>query len=304
MTKVPIVGGLIVIDKPCGITSHDVVDRVRQAVRIRRVGHAGTLDPFATGVLPLLLGPCCRLMRFFSGLDKSYRGTIRLGAQTDTCDVTGKVIEEAPYRHITEHDLQRTFLALEGDRDQVPPMFSARKVEGQRLYKLARKGIEVDRPSRRVRIHALRLLSWDREAGLARFEASVSSGTYIRELADAIARELGSRGHLTDLRRTAVGPYLEADAVALRGEGSEEALLKDLIPADKILGWMPAITLTQKEERSIRNGRVLERSPPREKGPVRLLTRGGELLAIGEPTPTGIQPRIVLPPYTRGSDGT
>ena len=202
--------GFLLVDKPVGPTSHDVVDAARRALRTRKIGHAGTLDPFASGLLILAVGKMTKEVSKFVGLDKSYDATLRLGATSDTMDRTGKVERKdcAPVS-------RETFaLALEGFRgaiDQVPPMYSAKKVGGKKLYELAREGKEIERKPVRVTIHELELVeyAWP----VAKIRTRVSSGTYIRALADDIGKALGCGAYLEELRRTRIGSFDVKDAV-------------------------------------------------------------------------------------------
>lgn len=202
--------GFLLVDKPVGPTSHDIVDVARRALRTRKIGHAGTLDPFASGLLILAVGRKTKELSKFVGLEKEYLAKLRLGASSDTMDRTGSVVEQdcAPVpREAFEAALER----FRGVIDQVPPMYSAKKVGGKKLYELAREGKEIDRKPVRVTIHALELLSY--AWPFAEIRTRVSSGTYIRALADDIGRSLGCGAYLEELRRTEIGPYKTADAV-------------------------------------------------------------------------------------------
>ena len=203
--------GFLLVDKPVGPTSHDVVDAARRALRTRKIGHAGTLDPFASGLLILAVGAATKEIATFVGLDKRYDATLHLGATSDTMDSTGKVERKecAPVARAT------FALALEGFRggiDQVPPMYSAKKVGGKKLYELAREGKEIERKPVRVTVHELELA--DYAWPIAKIRARVSSGTYVRALADDIGRALGCGAYLEELRRTSIGAHDVKDAVA------------------------------------------------------------------------------------------
>lgn len=202
--------GLLVLDKPKGWTSHDVVERVRRLTRIRRIGHAGTLDPMATGVLVLLVGPATRLAEFLLGHDKRYRAVIRLGITTDTDDAEGRVLAERPVE-VSQKDFEEALRSFEGEILQTPPAFAAIKQGGERLYEKARRGERVTPPPRRVRIDALHLIAWN--PPWATVEVACSAGTYIRALARDIGERLGCGAHLADLRRLASGPFTLADAL-------------------------------------------------------------------------------------------
>jgi len=205
--------GIIIINKPSGMTSHDVVNFVRRKFNMRRVGHAGTLDPLATGVLVILLGKSTKLFVQFVNFKKAYQATMMLGTATDTADILGKIIQQKPYGHISEEDLERSFESFRGEIEQVPPMVSAVKVNGQKLYSLARRGIEVERPARRINIS--RLLLEEFHAPEVRFKLECSKGTYVRQLADDIGKQLGCGACITQIKRTVVGDFTLEDAVQL-----------------------------------------------------------------------------------------
>ncbi len=205
--------GIAIINKPSGITSHDVVSRVRRIFNMRRVGHAGTLDPLATGVLVILLGKSTKLFDKFVAFDKAYAATLKLGTQTTSADITGTVIEQKPFEDITREQIVETLDQFLGESDQFPPMVSAVKFKGERLYKLARKGVVVDRPSRRIRIDALKLVEF--KLPEVRFYLECSKGTYVRTLAEDVGQRLGCGACITQIERTKVGPFIIEDAVRL-----------------------------------------------------------------------------------------
>jgi tRNA pseudouridine55 synthase len=205
--------GIIVVDKPSGMTSHDVVSRVRRKLNMRRVGHAGTLDPLATGVLIMLLGKATKLFDQFVTFDKAYAATLRLGTQTTSADITGEVIDLKPFEHITQMQVENVLLEFIGESQQMPPMVSAVKYKGERLYKLARKGIVVDRPVRKIRIDVLKMISF--EAPHVRFYMECSKGTYVRTLAEDVGVKLGCGACITQIERTHVGKFRLEDAVKL-----------------------------------------------------------------------------------------
>jgi tRNA pseudouridine55 synthase len=205
--------GIAIINKPAGITSHDVVSRVRRIFNMRRVGHAGTLDPLATGVLVILLGKSTKLFDKFVAYDKAYAATLRLGTQTTSADITGTIIEQKPFEDITEDQVTETLKQFVGESDQFPPMVSAVKFKGERLYKLARKGVVVDRPSRRIRIDALQLVEF--KLPEVKFYLECSKGTYVRTLAEDVGQRLGCGACITQIERTKVGPFVIEDAVKL-----------------------------------------------------------------------------------------
>ncbi len=201
--------GFLLIDKPIGPTSHDIVDTVRRALHTRKVGHAGTLDPFASGLLILAVGSKTKELSKFVGLDKAYEATLRFGATSDTMDRTGK-IEQKECAGISKEELEAVLKKFRGEIDQVPPMYSAKKIGGKKLYELAREGKEVERKPVCVTIHELELVSFAWPTAVVR--TRVSSGTYIRALADDIGKMLGCGAYLEELRRTAIGSYKVEDA--------------------------------------------------------------------------------------------
>lgn len=205
--------GIVIINKPAGITSHDVVSRVRRIFNMRRVGHAGTLDPLATGVLVLLLGKSTKLFDRFVAFDKAYNATLRLGVKTTTADITGKVIGQKSYEHITQIQVEQILQRFVGELQQMPPMVSAVKFKGQRLYKLAREGKEVARTSRKIRIDKIKLL--DFHSPEVKFYMECSKGTYVRQLAEDVGDILGCGACIAQIERTKVGPFVIEDSVTL-----------------------------------------------------------------------------------------
>lgn len=197
--------GILIVNKPGGMTSHDVVDFVRKKLNIHRVGHAGTLDPIATGVLLILVGRCTKLFNRFSSFDKSYSATLTLGQRTTSGDCEGKVIQTQDYTHITEEKVKDVLRSYIGRVYQTPPMISALKHKGKRLYSLARRGIEVARQARPVEIKDLRLLEFSLPR--LKFYLRCSKGTYVRQLAEDIARDLDCVGHISEITRESVGPF-------------------------------------------------------------------------------------------------
>lgn len=275
------VDGVLVVDKPAGVGSTDVVRVVRRASRQKRVGHTGTLDPGATGVLVVCLGRATRLVRFLQAGRKTYRAAAVLGVETTTQDASGEVVAERPADGVTEAAVAAALERWTGEVEQVPPMVSALKVGGERLYEKARRGEEVERPPRRVTIHELRML--DFEPGTqARFSFLVtcSSGTYVRTLAHDVGRALGVGASLTDLRRLANGPFAvdEAhplDEVAARGE---DGSLVDIVltMADAVRG-LPAVEVDRDAALDAATGRPLPAAGV--DGPFALL-HAGELVGV------------------------
>jgi tRNA pseudouridine55 synthase len=305
--------GALIIDKPEGSTSHDVVARVRRATGTRRVGHAGTLDPFATGVLVCCIGRATRLVQFLVGLDKEYIGTVRLGYATDTQDGTGKQI--TPLRSSNElslEELHRVLNQFTGPQLQTPPMFSAKKVAGERLYRAARAGREVERDPVSIIVHSLRLIEDEgpplnvNEGGTRDFRVHVrcSSGTYVRTLAHDIGEKLGLGGHLVKLRRTKVGHFRLGDALTLDNVETMERddLRNALISPSEMLSHLPVVVLDEEETKRVTNGRVLSLTRERaaavetDAQTLRLCDSKGTLIAIGyfDPAAGLLNPRVVL----------
>ena len=215
--------GFLLIDKPAGMTSHDVVDRVRRATGERTVGHAGTLDPFATGLLIVAVGRACtKRIAEFVGMDKEYIATLKLGATSDSGDLTGVItpVDDKMFRSAQHDNLHEVLTSLIGPQLQTPPMFSAKKIAGKKLYELAREGKTIERQPVPVTIYALAVLDPGSVAGMTgsdtiTFRTKVSSGTYIRTLGEDIAKQLGTGGYLTALRRTTIGKFSVNDAISL-----------------------------------------------------------------------------------------
>lgn len=232
--------GLLLVDKPLRLTSHDVVARIRRLSGIRRVGHAGTLDPLATGVMLLCLGRAARLLEYLVGLPKSYRAVVRLGATTATYDAESDVVATRPFSHLTPADIEAALSQFKGDIQQQAPAYSAIKKDGQPLYKLARQGEAVEAPTRTVTIHRLQPVAIDLPEVV--LDVDCSSGTYIRSLAHDLGQALGCGGYLAGLRRTAVAHFTLAEAVAL------DALTADnwvtyLQPPDTAVAHLPRLDL-------------------------------------------------------------
>jgi tRNA pseudouridine55 synthase len=227
--------GVVVVDKPAGITSHDAVDRVRKLLGERKAGHTGTLDPMATGVLPVCVGEATKIASFLAGDDKVYEVTMRLGVRTDTLDMTGRVLAEQEPR-VTEADVKAVLAAFAGKISQVPPQYSAVKVGGKALYKWARKGVRMEVPAREVEIREILLQGI--EMPFVRFTVSCSKGTYVRTLCADMGDRLGCGAALEGLRRTASGIFREENAVRLDGdsdEGIRMRLQQGLIPMSRAL---------------------------------------------------------------------
>lgn len=215
--------GIFIIDKPMGITSHDVVNSVRRKLGIRRVGHAGTLDPIATGLLIVLVGKVTKSFNKFVNFDKEYFATLTLGSSTDTGDAQGKVVKSEPFEHITQERIEGVSKKFIGDIDQIPPMVSALKYKGQRLYSLAKKGITVPREPRKIKIYSLEIKKF--YPPNVDFQVTCSKGTYIRKLGEDIGEALGCGAHISRIRRIAIGPFRIEEAIKL--EEVNESLLRN-----------------------------------------------------------------------------
>ena len=271
--------GIIIIDKPQEWTSNDVVSRLRRVFNTRRIGHGGTLDPMATGVLPVFVGRATRGVEFFEHAEKVYETTIRFGLTTDTEDITGKTLTECE-ASLTREDLEAVLPRFRGDIMQVPPMYSAIKVNGQKLYDLARKGREVERQPRPITIHELQLLEFG--GNEARLRVRCSKGTYIRTLCKDIGEALGCGGCMAALRRVQAGEYTLEGSIPLRqlldiserGEDVEHLLR----PVDTMFASHPALRLTEKQARLVKNGGAF--SSDCQDGTYRVYAPDGEFLAL------------------------
>jgi tRNA pseudouridine55 synthase len=274
--------GLAIVDKDAGWTSHDVVARCRRVFGERRVGHAGTLDPDATGVLLVGVGRFTRMLRFLTGLSKSYEGEVVLGAATSTLDASGEVTGRWDMRAVTLEDVRRAASALSGRVEQVPPMVSARKVGGRRLYQLARAGVEVERSARPVTIDRFDVGPGPSSCpGVFRIEVDCTTGTYVRVLAADLGTALGGGAHLRSLRRTRVGSFGLGEAYRLDALGPE-----DLLPPAQALRDLVQVEVGAQVARAVAHGLALDKvaiGAPGD-GPWALVNRQGALLAVYEAT--------------------
>jgi tRNA pseudouridine55 synthase len=284
--------GALVVDKPAHITSHDVVARVRRVLRERRIGHLGTLDPLATGVLVLLTGNATRLARFYRNRQKCYEGTIRFGHSTDSFDSTGQPTSPDIHPKLEALQVQELFESFRGEYLQTPPAHSAKKIAGKRAYQLARKGIQPKLQPILVSIHQLELLQV--RGPEVEFRTRVSSGTYIRSLAHDMGRKLGTGAHLTGLRRTAVGEFTDKDAISLLRLEREPDAQTPFVPVEDLLPEFGTVDVPSSKLASTRNGNTicLDCSEPW----VKLVTVSSGLVGIGERVGEGIyHPVIVFP---------
>lgn len=266
--------GILIVDKPAGWTSQDVTAKLRGVFRERRVGHGGTLDPMATGVLPVFFGRATRAVPFFEAAEKEYIAEIRFGLRTDTQDITGNVLEECPAA-VTEEAFRAALSSMLGPQMQTPPMYSAVKVGGKKLYELARKGQEVARIPRPIELRELEMLSFHRDR--ASFRVLCSKGTYIRTVCDDLGRRLGCGGCMSALRRTKAGCYGIETAISMERILAGDA---ELLPVDSLFAACPAVTLTEGEARLCRNGNAFPR-PGLPDGDYRVYGPEGEFLMLG-----------------------
>jgi tRNA pseudouridine55 synthase len=312
--------GVLIVDKPAGLTSHDVVARVRRILREKRVGHTGTLDPFATGVLVVLVGRATRLAQFLSGADKEYKAVIRLGFATDTGDATGKRVNDASEflakaqstQSLSGEDIESALAGLRGEIDQVPPMYSAKKHKGRKLYELARRGEAIERAVVRVTIHEFEAVkhnsqlltqNTDETCDLA-VRVVCSAGTYVRTLAEDFGKRLGTGAHLVALRRTRAGEFRIETAITLddlqkRADAGTLALV--LLSPDAAVSRTPFLDLDVAAARRARNGMDVSVSVEvgakwAEGERVRMRDEDGNLIAVGffEATKRLLHPRVVV----------
>lgn len=267
--------GILLIDKPKGMTSHDVVSRVRKHLHIKRVGHAGTLDPMATGVLVVLVGKATKLSDYLLNKDKRYQAGILLGYETDTYDMEGEVLRRCE-PSVSEEDLKKILLQFKGKQMQLPPMYSAIKQNGKKLYELAREGINVERKSREIELFSLSLISYD--GSKAFIDVHCSKGTYIRSLAHDMGGALSCGACLFFLRRTASGQFCIGQAVSIdqleRGEFS-------LIPTHSVLPY-PSITVEGETERKIRNGTAVPSTQEYVSERIKIFSEAGAFLCVAK----------------------
>ena len=269
--------GIVIIDKPEDWTSQDVVSKLRGVFKTRRIGHGGTLDPMATGVLPVFVGRATRGVEFFEHAEKTYEAVLRLGISTDTEDITGTVLEEREVS-VTEEVFLAALDAFRGEIQQIPPMYSAIKINGQKLCDLARKGREVERKPRTITIHRLDCLEFT--GNTARLLVHCSKGTYIRTLCKDIGESLGCGGCMESLRRVSAGEYTIENAIPLAEVVASENPEQFLLAVDSMFRNYPAVTLTEKQEKRCRNGNSF--SIAMEAGTYRAYSQAGEFLMLAK----------------------
>lgn len=281
------ISGVLVVDKPIGMTSHDVVNAIRFGTGIRRAGHTGTLDPRASGVLVILVGPAVRLSEYVSASDKRYQAIIRMGASTDTFDADGRFTRQLqPSINVTEQQFEETLKNFVGEIEQTPPPYSAVKVRGRRAYDMARRGEPVALPPRKINVYHLEVLEWAPPEVVV--DVHCSSGTYVRSLANDLGEALGTGAYLVGLRRTKSGRFSLRDATPLRK--LQEAFragnwYQYLIPAAEALGDWPAVELNPDEVEAVKHGHRIPANPADRPG-INNLVRGvsmaGELVSLME----------------------
>lgn len=281
------ISGVLVIDKPIGMTSHDVVNAVRFGTGIRRAGHTGTLDPRASGVLVILVGPAVRLSEYVSASDKRYQAIIRMGASTDTFDADGRFTRQVqPAINVTEQQFEDALKNFVGEIEQTPPPYSAVKVRGRRAYDMARRGEPVALPPRKINVYHLEVLEWAPPEVVV--DVHCSSGTYVRSLANDLGEKLGTGAYLVGLRRTKSGRFSLRDATPLRK--LQEAFragnwYQYLIPAAEALGDWPAVDLDPDEVEAVKHGHRIPANPADRPGLnnlVRGVSMAGELVSLME----------------------
>lgn len=289
--------GVLYVDKPVGPTSHDAVGRARRSLGERRVGHTGTLDPFATGLLILLVGPATRLAETFAGLEKRYRATVRLGVETDTADHTGEVVSTTDLASVfpdglTEDQLEACLARQRGTIDQLPPKYSAKKIDGEAAYRRARRGEAVELEPSRVTIHELvcsRLAPPEVDIDLR-----CSTGTYVRSIGRDLGADLGVGGHLTALRRTGIGPYSVTDAIPWSALEDPSQAQAALVPSSKAFEHLPHFDVSAEAAERLRNGREVALPGAALDGPA-LAVHQGLVLSVGLASDSTFQPQKVFP---------
>jgi tRNA pseudouridine55 synthase len=285
--------GILVIDKPQGLTSNGTLQRVRKAFGAKSAGHVGTLDPMATGMLPICLDEATKVIADIESGGKCYEFTVALGARTDTGDAEGSVVETAAVPALEAADVEAVLARFRGVTQQVPPMYSALKRDGRPLYELARQGVEVERAPRAIEIRRLELLA--RRADALDLVCECAKGTYIRVLGEDIARALGTVGHLTRLRRTWVEPFRDQPMVALEAALAGAPALGGLLPPDAALQALPRAALSETQAAAVQQGQVVRHEAGSTGRRVRMYGPDGAFMGLAEGLPDGrLQPRRLL----------
>lgn len=272
------ISGSLLIDKEKGLTSRQEVNNISHLLKEKKAGHIGTLDPFADGLLIVLLGKATKISPFLEGMDKTYMATLKLGSKTDSGDLTGNIIENKDIPSLNKEDLENVFESFLGKQTQIPPMYSALKVNGKALYKYAREGKEIERKKREITIYELKLLSYENNE--ITFISKVSKGTYIRTLGEDIAEKLGTVGHLTKLTRLSIGPYSLEQA-----KKTKDVSESDLIPTLKMLSFMKSFEVDGELLKKVSNGMHF-RLPIEDK--IVLLKNKDEAIAIYQRESSGV----------------
>jgi tRNA pseudouridine55 synthase len=295
--------GLLLVDKPPGLTSHDVVARIRRIIGERRVGHAGTLDPMATGLLIIAVGPSTRLLRFAQSEVKRYRGVVQLGVATDSLDADGAVTRERPVGVLTVLQMADAASAMLGPQLQTPPMVSALKVGGKRLHELAREGVEVEREAREITVSEFTMLATDDPSRWA-FEVESTVGTYVRVLLSDLSERVGTVGHLIELRRLASGAHHVDDALTLRQvDDMVEAGRSPLHPPSCLVSHLESVGLSNDQVRAMRLGQQVELSNECADDEIAAKDESGDLVGILRRRGAKWQPEVVLPASTDSAHG-
>ncbi len=286
-----IVDGLLLLDKPVGLTSNAALQRVKRLFRARKAGHTGSLDPLASGMLPICFGQATKLSAYLLDADKTYRVTAKLGERTDTGDADGEVIERSPVSGLERADVEAVLPRFRGAIMQVPPMYSALKKDGKRLYKLAREGHEVERDARPVRIHELEIVSWDPQRPVLRVRCS--KGTYVRTLVEDVAAAAGTLGHVAGLRRMSVEPFPEEGLVGMdtlerAADESDAALDAYLRPIDDAIAHWPAVHLNRDQAYYLLRGQPVHARVAQQAGLVRVYGDDRRFLGIGQVAQEGL----------------
>lgn len=292
------VNGILLLDKPAGLTSNAALQVVKKLYQAAKAGHTGSLDPLATGLLPICFGEATKISGFLLDADKRYHVFCRLGEKTTTGDAEGEVVERLPVDSVTEAGIRVALTGFQGEIEQVPPMYSALKHKGERLYKLARQGVEVEREPRRVTVHALELLSWSN--GIAELSVHCSKGTYVRTLVEDIGAVLGCGAHVTALRRLGVGPFDDSrmydlaalEALAARGFAALDGILQ---PMESGLAQWPGVRLSGDAAFYLRQGQPVQVPQAPAQGWVRLYEGEQQFMGMGEILDDGrVAPRRLM----------
>ena len=291
--------GIVLLDKPQGVTSNQALQRVKRLCNANKAGHSGSLDPLATGMLPICLGEATKLSGFMLAANKCYEVSATLGTATATGDSEGEIVDRTPVPALSEQAVEAVLASFVGSIEQVPPMYSALKHEGRRLYELARKGIEVDRPPRTVQIHALALLGYD--SPTLELRVRCSKGTYVRTLVEDLAKALGTVGHVTALRRLAVSPFedrqmIKLEAIEAAADAGPEHVDALVLPLDSALADWPRLVVAPDNAKRLAQGQAVPADPAWPESKVLLYVPGQRFFGIGEILPARrLVPKRIFP---------